>query len=350
MRELSIFDAFQFLQDAVLVVDEQGKIFACNDHASQMLGYDSVELLHQELDILIPKGFQDNHRTHLKMFFSKPRTRRMGSGIQFPICTKNGDSINAEIALAPFQESGKKFTIAVVRPTNVTSPMTSGSLSRMREELEQFAFTMSHELKAPLARIKALAHLISVELTDRDAAGINIMVKHLNESVSLMEKLITGILDCSQDGNDVAPILVDLNEIITEVLQSITVPPGFAIQVTRHLPSIQTNRIKMTQIFLNLISNAIKYNDKEAGKLIIDYKEIQGTLKFCFSDNGTTVSLEQQPEIFKLFGRVDKQSKASHGIGLFLVQKIVEQAGCKIWYEESDMAGSAFCFTWPVED
>jgi signal transduction histidine kinase len=122
------------------------------------------------------------------------------------------------------------------------------------------------------------------------------------------------------------------------------VPKHIEINVLRDLPTVKGDKIKLQQLFQNLISNSIKYNDKEKGIIEIDYTEEEGDYKFSVKDNGIGIHEKHQKNIFKIFHAVNK-SKDSTGIGLSIVKKIVELHKGEISVESNLGTSTTFYFT-----
>lgn len=341
-------ELFELLPDAVLVVDEKGVIIECNGQTLPVLGYDSQELKGKTLDILIPVHLHDRHKMHMVSYSTDQQIRKMGHGLKLQAKRKDGANIDVDIALAPLETETKQYTLAVIRDISARLSLDKkiGSLERIKGELEKFAMVVSHDLKSPLQRVKALVHLITLKLSAAENAEIKEMVGYLNESILTMEELIYGILDYARTDNDETFENVDLNKVFVAVKQNVIIPENFRIEVRKPLPQVSGNYTKLFQVFLNLITNAIKYNNKPEGLLSIDWCENETEYTFQFADNGIVVPAEKRNDIFKLFHRVkEEKGKESHGVGLSIVKKIIQQAGGTIWYEESSFGGSCFTFS-----
>jgi len=276
----------------------------------------------------------------------------MGEGRRLVARKKDDTEIEVDIAIAPLPTPEKTYTMAVVRDISdrLRLERKIGNLERTREELEKFAMIVSHDLKAPLQRVRMLIYLIVSQLHDVQNEEIKKMTEYLNKTLTDMENLIHGVLDYARAANEEQNSDVDLNLVFSDVIQNILVPENFHIEVTKPLPRIRGNYTKLLQIFLNLITNAIKYNDKPEGLLRIDWKAKDQEYIFSFEDNGVVVPEDKRRDIFKLFSRAGPaDDKASHGVGLSIVKKIVDRAGGSVLYSESALGGSCFAFSWPMK-
>lgn len=347
---LEIQGMLDMMPDAILLVGENGIIAACNKQVEKLLGYQASELVHQPVEVLMPEKFREKHKQHVHQYFQHQSMRKMGIGLRLWAQKKDYSQVDVDIALSPFADGTNKFVIAVMREIadKMILEQKIVSLERMKDELERFAYVVSHDLKAPLHRIKMLVNLITLEIPEHSSSDFGQMVGYLHQSVDTIDKLIHGILDYTRVGAEEQVSWVDLNEVLSEARSAIVQPDYFSISLLHALPVVPGNRTKLMQIFLNLITNAIKYNKHASGVLQIDCTAQDDFFEFSFADNGTVVPPEKREEIFKLFTRAaNDNDKASHGIGLSIVKKITEQAGGKIIYAESALGGSEFRFTWP---
>jgi len=217
-------------------------------------------------------------------------------------------------------------------------------LEKSNNELEEYAHVVSHDLKSPLRSIYALVAWISEdnEATFNEQSKNN--VDHIKKTLEKMENLISEILNYSSINSDLMKFSkVDLNRIMDEVRQSTHIPAHISVE-TANLPTLKGDRIRLIQLFQNLLSNAIRYNDKEAGNIKIDFKEEPKQYQISVSDNGIGIEQRYHDKIFKMFQSLNV-SKDSTGVGLAIVKKIVELHHGKIWLESTLGEGTTFYFT-----
>lgn len=344
-------EVFELLPDAVLVVDESGRIMLYNSQFSALLGYSSFELLSQPIEIVIPERFRHKHSVHIGEFFARKETRKMAAGVHLYALKKDGTEVQVDIALSPYEVSGTPYTIAVIRELSDKHYLEEkiGALERTKEELERFACIVSHDLKAPVKRIHILVDMILKDLPAEPEEHLLELIDYLNQSITLTEKLISGILEQARAQHLVSEENFSLDEVLKEVLHGITIPEGFSIRPVKELPQIRGNKVQWIQIFINLLTNAIKYGDKEQGLVEIDWTSDNHFTVITFADNGTVVPADKRESIFDMFirGAHHPVDDSSHGIGLSIVKKILESVGGKVEYHESHLGGSAFRILWP---
>jgi len=222
-------------------------------------------------------------------------------------------------------------------------------LESANEELKNFGYVVSHDLKAPLRAIGSLADWISTDYADKfDDEGKEHM-RLLIGRVRRMDGLIDGILQYSRVGRVKETIVaVELDRLVREVIDLLAPPKNITVSIGNSLPTIMAEPTRIQQLFQNLISNAIKYMDKPEGKIRIACGAEGKQWKFSITDNGPGIEPQHFEKIFQLFQTLAPRDRVeSTGVGLALVKKIVEMYGGHIWLESIVGQGSTFFFTLP---
>ena len=251
--------------------------------------------------------------------------------------TTSIDNLNREIAQRKKAEQRQAELLKKVESAN--------------KELKDFAYVVSHDLKAPLRGIKTLAQWISTDYTDRldeDGKGqLNLLLSRVDR----MHNLIDGILQYSRVGRVTEEkVQVNLSELIAEVIDMIAPPENISIGIENELPVIECERTRIAQVFQNLLSNAVKYMDKPQGQVRIGCAEEAGFWKFSVADNGPGIEEKYFEKIFQMFQTLaPRDDVESTGVGLTVAKKIVELYGGKIWVESKVGEGSTFLFTLPKQ-
>lgn len=224
-------------------------------------------------------------------------------------------------------------------------------LQNANQELRDFAYIVSHDLKAPLRAIGSLATWIAADYADKFDEEGKEQMQLLMGRVNRMHDLIEGVLQYSRVGRVREAIVeVDLEEIVSEAIDMVAPPDRFRIEVAENLPKLRFERTRILQVFQNLVSNAVKYNDKLAGEIRIGYNEEGEFWKFHVADNGPGIEEKYHSKIFQIFQTLKHRDEIeSTGVGLTSVKKIVELYGGKIWVESKPGSGATFYFTIPNE-
>jgi PAS domain S-box-containing protein len=218
-------------------------------------------------------------------------------------------------------------------------------------ELDQFAYVASHDLKAPLRGIANLAQWIQDDLGARVSEASAEHLRLLHGRVRRMEALIDGILTYSRAGRArESPERVDTGALLREVIEMTAPPDGVTIDVPASMPVIETERVPLQQVFLNLVGNAVKHSRvaRSDVKVRIAWRRDGDALEFTVSDNGPGIPPEYQDRIWEIFQTLESRDKVEGtGIGLSVVRKIVETRGGKAWVESTPPGGATFGFSWP---
>ena len=222
-------------------------------------------------------------------------------------------------------------------------------LERTNRELNDFVYIASHDLRTPLRGIATLANWISTDFASKlDEEGRE-KVYLLTTRVNRMYNLLMGILQYSKlarTGEE--KVMVDLNDVVTEIADAVNLTDKVKITIETKLPSIKCEKTLITQVFVNLIGNAVKYMDKPRGWVSVGCVEEEDSWKFSVSDNGPGIEKKYHEKIFKIFQTLSQRDEVERvGMGLAMVKKVVEMHDGKIWVESVPGQGSTFYFTLP---
>jgi PAS domain S-box-containing protein len=355
--------------DGVASIDEQGVIRSFNPAARRIFGYDENEIIGQNVRVLLPPQEQAQEQgqkqeqeqvqgQYLDYFKSYPAVRNLkGRGIPTEVSgvRKDRTVFPMDLAVVEMQDGDHNMFVAIMRDISERKlaeeqkARLMDELESANEELRSFAYVVSHDLKAPLRAIGALADWLS---TDYAAKFDNEGKEHMRLLVSRVHRmgnLIDGILQYSRVGR-VREDLVEVNvdRVVHEVIELIAPPTNVTIRIENPLPTVVAERTRIQQIFQNLLSNAIKYMNKPRGEIRIGCSAEGEKWKFSVSDNGPGIEPRHFERIFQLFQTLAPRDRIeSTGVGLALVKKIVEMYGGDIWLESTPGAGSTFYFTLP---
>ncbi|MBN2008204.1 CHASE domain-containing protein [candidate division KSB1 bacterium] len=268
-----------------------------------------------------------------------------------PIISQNGELLGFRGISRDITE--RKKAEAVIRKLNDELEQRvikrTAQLEAVNQELKEFAYIISHDLKAPLRAVSQLATWLYDDYTDKFDEQGKLKLELLIGRVRRMGQLINGVLEYSRVGRiDEQQDAIVLTELVKEIVESLAAPERITINVDSTLPVIHGSRIRITQLFQNLISNAIKFMDKPDGRINISSKESDDKWQFAVADNGPGIDKSNYQRIFQIFQTLQSRDDVEcTGIGLTLVKKIVEQAGGMVWVESIPGRGSTFYFTWP---
>jgi light-regulated signal transduction histidine kinase (bacteriophytochrome) len=227
----------------------------------------------------------------------------------------------------------------------------TSALKAANRELKDFAYVVSHDLKAPLRGISRLACWLSEDYDDVIDEKGKEMTGLLINRVKRMDALIDGILQYSRVGRIISEEKhLDLNRLVKDVIDMLGPLEHIQIVVEKELPFIVGDGVRITQVFQNLLSNAVRFMNNPDGKIVIDYDEEGDYWKFKVTDNGPGINSAYHEKIFQIFQTLKPRDEyESTGIGLALVKKIVELYGGTVGVESEVGKGTTFWFTFPMK-
>lgn len=254
------------------------------------------------------------------------------------------ESKKAEAALRTQTEELARLT-TVLKQTNLT-------LEKRNQELDQFVYVASHDLKSPLRAIANISQWLAEDLEDKLTEDTQHQLELMQGRVLRMEKLINGLLHYYRVGRVKIDLeSIDVEELLKDVIISLDPPPEFIIEIEPGMPTISTIRVLLEQVFTNLISNAIKHHHLSEGKIKIKAEKKGKFYEFAISDDGPGIAPEFHEKVFGLFQTLKvKRNIENTGIGLTLVKKIVESEKGKIYIQSQEGKGTTVYFTWPASN
>jgi PAS domain S-box-containing protein len=227
-------------------------------------------------------------------------------------------------------------------------------LERSNAELERFALVSSHDLQEPLLTIAGFAHLLQRRHGDKLDQEARESLGYVVDEASRMQDLINGLLAYSRIGRgELQMQTLDTNALVEEVESSLAsaIADACAEVIVRPLPNVQADRRQLSQVFQNLLSNALRFCDGDGPRVEISAAWSDGAWLFSVADNGIGVDASQSERIFEAFERV--QPRRGHdgtGTGLAISKRVVERHGGRIWVEPRLGGGSVFSFTLPIRE
>ena len=336
------------------MADFEGKITYVNPHLRNILGEDRPQNISGEFFIsYYPQEMQERLQNQIL-----PAVRRGEKWAgELALRAAGGQIIpTIENIFLIYDEEDEPLCVADVI-TDITERKRAEKrqgelLSKIKyanQELQDFAYIVSHDLKTPLRGIRTVAKWMQSDYADKLDENAKKQLELLVSRSDRMNKLIEGVLQYSRVGRtSEEQTEVNLNELVCESIETIGPADGIEIKIERELPAIICERTRIGQVFQNLIGNAVKYMDKAAGLVSVGCAREGDFWKFNVTDNGPGIEKENFERIFQIFQTLSPQkTDDSTGIGLTVAKKIVEMYGGKIWVESEAGKGSTFFFTLP---
>jgi len=361
IRKLS--QAVEQSPEAIVITDTVGTIQYVNPRFTDMTGYLPNDALGKNPRIL--KSGETSIEAYQQLWNTITHGRVWRG--EFHNKKKNNDLYWESVSISPVMDSQGNITHFVAVKEDITArkraeealrllneelelrvSQRTAELEAANKELQEFAYIVSHDLKAPLRGIGQLTQWLQTDYANKlDAEGQE-QLELLGEQVEQMTALIDGILRYSRVvfGSE-SEEYVDLRLLLPQIIHTLMPPLHIAIQIDEALPIIQGDRIKITQVFQNLIGNAVKFLDKPTGMIRVACQDLGDRWLFLVEDNGQGIEPRYHERIFKIFQScAPRKNQDSTGIGLTVVKKIIEFYGGRIWVESEPGQWSRFSFTW----
>lgn len=332
----------------LIEVGNNEEILMINQSFSEMSGYTEVELLGK----IGSQVFLNDNSSVMKKEKLK-RLRGQSNSYELKVKNKQGQERFWLISAAPNYNISGKVTGSIGIHLDITEFKTLEQqkelilkeLESRNQELNEYAHIVSHDLKSPLRSIDALLSWIKVDNLDKLDKNTIQNIGLIEITLEKMEALISDILEYSSAGITLKnQEKVDLDLIVKDVIKTLFIPKNISVVTLNKLPILNGDAIKFQQLFQNLISNAIKFCDKEKGFVEIEVFEEKSYYKFSVKDNGIGIEKKYHDKIFKIFQFLN-QREDSTGIGLSIVKKIVDLYEGNIWLESTLGVGTTFYFT-----
>ena len=220
-------------------------------------------------------------------------------------------------------------------------------LKHQNEQLNDYAHLVSHDLKSSLRSLSALLTWVKedcIEKIGEESVGnLNLM----EAKIEKMDKFLEDIINYSEIGaTSLKTNTIDLNKKVDNIINSIHIPKNISVVVIGNLPVLKADARRLRQVFQNLISNAVNFNDKEKGLVEVGVEEAEDFYTFSIKDNGQGIPKEYHEKIFNTFTTLGYQEKST-GIGLSIVKRVLDLYGGEIWLESEVSKGTTFYFTIP---
>lgn len=347
--------------DGLITIDEKGIVHTFNPAAVRIFGYDPEEVIGQNVKMLMPEPYYSGHDGYLRNYMTTGEAKVIGIGREVAAKRKNGSVFPMELGINEMQVSGIRMFVGTIRDISERKEAEweiqqyVAALKRSNQELDDFAYIASHDLKEPLRGLSNNAEFLKEDYADKiDEDG----AKRLGRMTYLcerMERLVNDLLYFSRLGRQNLAIQnTDLNEVIRDIesmMETTLNETKAKIIIHGTLPTIICDLPRMTEVFRNLITNAIKYNNKPEKRVEIGCETQEGERVFFVRDNGIGIPKEFYNDVFRIFKRLNDEddSVKGTGVGLTFVKKIIERHNGRIWISSEMGKGTTFYFTIPEQ-
>jgi PAS domain S-box-containing protein len=337
----------------MVMIDRGGKIVLVNQETERLFGYSRDEILGQPIERLVPQRFSGGHPAFEAEFFEnpQPQPRVLGAGRDLHGVRKDGVEVPVEIGLNPIQTRDGPFVLASVVDISARK-QAENELRRSNEELERFAYVVSHDLQEPLRMVGNYVQLLGKRHRGKLDADADEFIGYALEGALRMQQLIEDLLAYSRVGTQGAAMApTNTNAVVKTVLSSLklTIDESGGSVTYDPLPTVPADRGQLEHLFLNLVSNALKFRRADPPRVHISAASSDGEWRFRVQDNGIGIDAQHFDRIFVIFQRLHgREQYGGTGIGLAIAKKIVERHGGRIGVESEPGRGTTFFFTLPA--
>jgi PAS domain S-box-containing protein len=342
-----------------VAVGREGTITLVNERTAQMFGYESNELIGNKLEILLPERYRAAHSGHLARYFGELRERPMGTGMELSGRRKDGTEFPVEIGLrwieTPLGVLAVAMVVDITERKRIESELARvhAELVRSNAELAQFAYVASHDLQEPLRMITGYLQLLQRRYQDHLDDEAQEFIRYAVDGATRMKGLIQDLLRLSRAGTKALQVReVEAASICRSACANlhVAIEESGAEVIIEDLPAITADSGLLTQVFQNIIGNALKFHAKDVRPRIAVSAQAQGDgWTFSIQDNGIGIEPKYTQRIFRIFERLHGADEyGGSGVGLAISQRIIERHGGRIWLESERGKGSTFFFSIPI--
>jgi PAS domain S-box-containing protein len=344
-------------EDAIISKDLTGKIQSWNTGAEQLFGYTADEVIGKPITIIIPP---DRLHEELDILSRLQRGERV-EHFETIRRHKDGSLLNISLMISPVRDAQGRVVAASKVARNITERMrqekalqeANEALTRSNEDLEQFAYSASHDLQEPLRIASAFSELLQDKFGGKLGGEGDEFIRYIVDASARMQQLLRDLRTFSQASKltqDQVPN-VDAGEVLRRTISNMKTAIDDSNAVITHgeLPVVAMHEFQLVQLFQNIISNAIRYRSQTSPVIHIDAQCSDNKCTFSIRDNGIGIDPQYKEQIFGIFKRLHTTADyPGTGMGLAICQRIVERLGGRIWVESEPGRGSTFYFTLPM--
>lgn len=348
--------------DAIIVIDEKGRVLEANHSVLQVLGYRVDELVGQNIKMIVPEPDQAAHDDYIRRYISDGDPRVIGFTRHVEALTKSGREIPIDLAVSEVLSGEKRLFTGVIR--DVTERKKAQiEIEKARDQAVQsakmkseFLANMSHEIRTPMNGVIGMTGLLLDTSLTPEQRELTLTVKSSADSllgiindILDFSKIEAGKLEISIEMVDLIALLDGVIDMVAPSAQAKDISLGYFIQPS--IPArIKTDPIRLRQVLINLLGNGVKFTTKGAVYLNVTSQAVEA-IQFEIIDSGMGISEEGQTKLFGAFSQVDSSSTRGFGgtgLGLAISRQLVELLGGQIAVESELGRGSRFYFSLPL--
>lgn len=334
--------AFEAMESATLLVRDDGQIAHANRQALRLFRYERGELLGASVERLVPADVVDHHQRYRAGFFTEQKSRAMGEGKQLHGRRRDGSEFRLEVALTPIVWQGQAMALATIvdlserlaaertQAAREAAEAQARELRRLNDELTQFTWSASHDLKAPFASIQGMADICLEDLHAQDYSALRDDLQRIAGIAQRSAKKVEAVLRLASAGHE--PLRrseLDLERLISEVWEALPTAqedrPALVLDIAHEAP-FSCDRDALVVVLQQLLANAVRFRTDDLRSWVrVSSWQVRESIVIAVLDNGIGIDPGEAQRMFRPFARLDTRS--GDGLGLALVQRYVQRLG-----------------------
>ncbi|QPM89807.1 ATP-binding protein [Pseudooceanicola algae] len=348
---------FQGAADAIVMIDEAGKIEQANPAFATLFGYPPDGLKGWPIETIMPDDMAAIHSRFLTGGSLWDGAKIMSPSRKIFGRARDGRLIPLEIAVSQLKHSGATHFIGVIRDISIRHEAEKeqrkllAALEASNADLDTFAYVASHDLKAPLRVIDNASRWLEEDLAPHLTEDTRESMDLMRNRVARMERLLDDLLEYSRIGRtDIRTVEIDGEMLATDLAALVDLPDEMTLEFAPDFGAIRLPRLPIQQVLLNLISNAIKHHHRPDGRIVVKCRETAETWEFSVEDDGPGIPPEFHEKVFEMFQTIRPRDQVDgSGMGLAMVLKHVNTVGGHIDLCSDVARGTTFHVTWPKQ-
>lgn len=338
------------LAEGLIAVDREGTIVLANHRAEEMFGYTPGGLSGRPVSDLLPERYVETHAGHVACYFANPRIRPMGHDLDLLGRRKDGTEFPVDVSLSFVNTSVGPLTLSLVTDASRIR-QAEQALKQRNQELDAFAHTVAHDLKASLSLLVGYSQILLETQDTLPAQDRRKFLQIMDQTGRKMHNIVDELLLLASMRREDVPVApLEMAEIVAQALERLEyvrqehqahiVMPASYPQAVGYAPWVE-------EVWLNYISNALKYGGRPPRVELGAQLQEDGYVKFWVKDNGAGLSAEQLARLFTPYARMGQPHINGYGLGLSIVWHIVEKLNGRVGAESEPGQGSVFSFYLP---
>lgn len=312
--------------DGLIITDASGTVRTFNRACERLFGYAAEDVIGRNIKMLMPPPYHDEHDGYISEYLQTGVRRIIGIGREVTGQRRDKSEFPMDLAIGEFHERGERVFIGIIR--DITERKKSdAALAATMEELEGYAYSVAHDLKAPLRAMHVFAEALAADYNDKlDDQGRE-YIRHITNGANHMGGMIDDLLSYSRVGRgELRFEAISMSEVLNDVLAGLSADiaaSGASVETDDVFPTIEANRGTLALIMQNLIANAMHFVAEGCKPVVrVSAHVVDNEVDFCVADKGIGIESGQFKRIFGLFMRLNPSSEYSgSGIGLAIVKK-----------------------------